>query len=539
MTRTDSWWHDGAIYQIYPRSFADSNNDGVGDLKGIIGKLDYLADLGITGLWLSPINPSPDVDFGYDVSDYKGIDPKFGSLADFSTLIKEAHKRNIHIVLDLVLNHTSDQHRWFLEAKKSRENPYHDWYIWHDPVPGRQFPNNWRSIFGGAGWEYVPEVDQYYYHMFTKEQPDLNWRNPNVYAEMLDTFRYWIKRGVDGFRLDVFNEYYKDSQFRDNPVNRPGIRKFERQTHMYDTEQPEMMAAVADIRKVLDEFPGSYAVGESFMIGPQRAAEYAGSGMLHSTFDFGLLTRRWSAGKFLSVIARWENALAGRAWGTYVISNHDTPRPATRFTLSKRDDRLKTLAAMLFTMHGTPYMYYGDEIGMRDLRVKRSEIMDPVGGRYWPAPVGRDGCRSPMQWDKTVNAGFGSGKPWLRVNPNYLERNVETQEKDSDSILSFYKQMIKIRKDHPVLVDGMFLPLTTDPIFLLAYLRKNQEDTILVALNFSRRKMKLFLGRDLAEQKWELLLSTKRKDLPDISMEYIQLKGDEALIMKLKKDTPE
>lgn len=535
MNKADAWWHDGVIYQIYPRSFADSNNDGIGDLQGIISKLDYLADLGITAIWLSPVNPSPDVDFGYDVSNYKDIDPKFGTLRDFDELIDKAHKRGINIILDLVLNHTSDQHPWFLEAKKSRDNPYHDWYLWKDPVPGKEYPNNWQSIFGGPAWTYVPEVGQFYYHMFTRQQPDLNWRNPAVYAEMMDTFRFWLKRGVKGFRLDVFNEYFKDDQFRDNPVNKVGIRPFDIQSHFYDCNRPEMVPAVRDIRKILDEFPGSYVVGESFLINKNQAADYAGPGMLHGTFDFGLLWRIWSARHFFNSITNWENALAGKAWGTYVISNHDTPRPATRYTHCEKDDRIKTLATMLFTMHGTPYVYYGDEIGMRDIHVKRSEIMDPVGHRYWPAPVGRDGCRSPMQWDDSEYAGFSLSKPWNRVHPNHISRNVSLQINEPESMLNFYKKLIQLRKDNPVLVDGMFLPLTTDPIFMFAYLRQDAKDTILVALNFSHRKMKLFLGRDLAEHSWRLLLSTKRTTLPDGGLEVFQLLGDEALIMKVEK----
>lgn len=533
MNNADSWWHDGVIYQIYPRSFADSDYNGIGDLQGIIGKLDYLADLGISAIWLSPINPSPDVDFGYDVADYKDIDPKFGTLADFDELIDKAHKRDIRIILDLVLNHTSDQHPWFLEAKKSRDNPYHDWYLWHDPVPGKKYPNNWRSVFGGRAWEYVPEIDRFYYHMFYKQQPDLNWRNPAVYAEMLSIFRFWLERGVDGFRLDVFNQYYKDDHFRDNPYVRIRPRLFESQQHIYDCNRPEMIPLVKDIRKTLDEFPGSYMVGESFLIDQKKAAEYAGPGMLHGTFDFSLLSWRWNPKRFLNAILKWEDALAGRAWGTYVISNHDTIRPATRYARSKRDHRLKVLAALIFTMRGTPYMYYGDEIGMRNVLLKRSRIQDPIGKRYWPIPVGRDGCRTPMQWDDSNHAGFSEVSAWNIVHKNFAVRNLQNQISDPDSLYHFYRKLIQLRKDHPVLVHGMFLPLTTDPLFILAYLRKDDKNTILVLLNFSQRKIKFFLGKGLADQNWQLLLSTHRCAPPEINNSSIQLLGNEAILLKL------
>ena len=293
------WWHKGVIYQIYPRSFYDSNHDGLGDLNGIIEKLDYLQDLGVDALWLSPIYPSPDVDFGYDVSDYLAIDPKYGSMQDFDNLVAEAKKRNIHIVLDLVLNHTSDQHPWFIEAKKSRENPYHDYYIWKDSKPDGSLPNNWQSVFGGKGWEYEQQVDRYYYHMFYKEQPDVNWRNPQVKQYMLDVFKFWLERGVQGFRLDVFNLYYKDVQLRDNPVNRFGIRDFERQTHIYDLDQPEMIPFLKELRSLLDKYPDSYAVGETFDSTPEKAASYCAPGLLHAAFNFSMIGFTWEPAHFL------------------------------------------------------------------------------------------------------------------------------------------------------------------------------------------------------------------------------------------------
>src|SRR5512133_1974541 len=275
MSKDYLWWRDGVIYQIYPRSFADSNGDGIGDIPGLMGKLDYLADLGIDAIWLSPINPSPDKDFGYDVSDYKDIDANYGSLQDYDLLITEAHKRGIRVIMDLVLNHSSDQHPWFLESRRSKESEYRDWYIWRDPKGNKQPPNNWQSIFGGKAWEYDEATGQYYYHMFVKEQPDLNWRNEEVRKEMISVFTFWAERGVDGFRLDVFNEYFKDAQFRDNPT-KPGRRPFDAQDHLYDTNQPEMMGVVNEIRSTLDRYPERYAVGETFMSDMKTATEYSG-----------------------------------------------------------------------------------------------------------------------------------------------------------------------------------------------------------------------------------------------------------------------
>ncbi|MEJ5203122.1 MAG: alpha-amylase family glycosyl hydrolase, partial [Anaerolineales bacterium] len=292
-TDTVSWWQEGVIYQIYPRSFMDSNGDGIGDLNGILTKLDYLVDLGVDAIWLSPIYPSPDVDFGYDVSDYLSIDPKFGNLQEFDQLISEAHNRGIHVILDLVLNHTSDRHPWFKEALSSRDNPYHDWYIWKDSPSNRRPPNNWQSIFGGSAWEYVPELAQYYYHMFYKEQPDVNWRNPQVRRAMMDVIRFWLERGVDGFRLDVFNVYFKHADFPDNPPAL-GLRGFDRQKHMYDINQPELLPLLAEIRQIVDQYPQRYLVGETFLSTAEHAAKYCSTKLLHAAFNFEFLHCPWN-----------------------------------------------------------------------------------------------------------------------------------------------------------------------------------------------------------------------------------------------------
>lgn len=532
MSSQKPWWYKGVIYQIYPRSFCDSNNDGIGDLNGITSKLDYLQDLGVDALWLSPIYPSPDVDFGYDVSDYQTIDPKFGTMQDFDRLVEQARKRGLHIILDLVLNHTSDQHPWFIEAKKSIDNPFHDYYLWRDPKSDGSLPNNWQSVFGGKGWEFVSGVNRYYYHMFYKEQPDVNWRNPNVRQYMLDVFKFWLDRGVQGFRLDVFNLYFKDPDFKDNPVDRIGIRKFETQTHVNDLDQPEMIPFLQELRRLLDKYPESYAVGETFNSSPEKAAKYCAPGLLHAAFNFSMLGWHWKPARFLTAIQNWEQALDEQSWANYVMSNHDTKRPGTRYTRNEKDDRLKIVAAMLLTLRGTPFMYYGDEIGMRDIRVLRKEIQDPIGKRYWPFPVGRDGCRSPMQWNDGLFAGFSEHEPWLKIHPNYLRRNSASQKKDPTSLINFYRRLIHLRKEHPVLIDGMFLSLTPDPLSVLAYLRQNIDEAILVILNFHRSKVKFFMGKELLHRKWELLLSNHRQVLSPTDRDFIQLFGNEALILR-------
>ncbi len=527
------WWRDGIIYQVYPRSFADSNADGVGDLQGIISRLDYLSDLGIDAIWFSPLNPSPDVDFGYDVSDYKDIDPKYGTLEDFDLLICEAHRRNLRIIMDLVLNHTSDQHPWFKESRSSRDNPKRDWYIWKEHPSGKiKPPNNWQSVFGGKAWEFDPDTGQYYYHMFCKEQPDLNWRNPEVRAEMMSTFRFWLDRGVDGFRLDVFNQYFKDIYFRNNPY-KPGIRPFDCQVHQYDTDQPEMIEVVTQIRELLDQYDDRYVVGETFMASQQRAAEYCAPERLHAAFDFSLLRCPWNPACFLQSILRWNEVLAPEAWPNNVLNNHDTKRSASRFHTREDDRQLKVAAAMLLTLRGTPFLYYGEEIGMRNVRLQRSELRDPIGIRYWPVPVGRDGCRSPMQWDGSDGAGFSSGKPWMKLHPGYHGRNVDAQRKQPNSLFNFYKRLIELRKEQPVLQKGMFIPLIHEPQRVLAYIRRDADSTILVALNFARRSSRLALGAELACKKWQLLLTTDDRKEVAINKGWIRLKGYEVCILKL------
>jgi len=543
---TDLWWRDGIIYQIYPRSFADSNGDGIGDLNGITARLDYLHNLGVDAVWLSPIYPSPDVDFGYDISDYCAVDPKYGSLADFDRLVAEAHARGVRVVLDLVLNHTSDQHPWFRESRKSRDNPFRDWYIWADPRPGGRPPNNWRSVFGGPGWEFDLAAGQYYYHMFYKEQPDVNWHNPAVRKAMLDVFRFWLERGVDGFRLDVFNVFFKHPGLADNPVRFPfPLYPFIGQRHDNDFDRPEMIPLLQEIRALLDAYstPGHarYAVGEPLFSNPRKAALYTGPDRLHAAFNFEFLNSRWSPRGFDRSIRRWEDALGPEDWPNYVLNNHDVSRSANRFRprfgSSEDDARLKVAAALLLTLRGTPFIYYGEEIGMRDIPIRsRDEVLDPVGRRFWPFMKGRDGCRSPMQWEAAPNAGFSppGGQPWLPVHENAGARNVAAQQADPCSLLNFYRRLIALRRAVPALVNGMFQPVTFDTHYLLAYLRQNAQQTVLVVLNFSGRRHRLALGPQLARANWRLLLSTHRDSLPPIRGSLLAVEPNEALVLALE-----
>jgi len=513
------WWRDGVIYQIYPRSFADSNGDGIGDLVGIISRLDYLAVLGIDAIWLSPFYPTPDKDFGYDISNYVDVDPRFGSLAVFDRLVTEAHRRGIRLVLDLVLNHTSDQHAWFQESRSSRTNPKRDWYIWRD------HPNNWQACFGGHAWQYDPVSAQYYLHSFTKEQPDVNWRNPEVRTAQLDVFRFWLERGVDGFRLDVFNAYFKHPDLPDNP-KKLGLRGFDRQSHIYDIDQPEMMPFLNEMRLLLDSYPERYAVGETYLATPQKTVSYCGPKKLHAAFGFdftamGLFypTYPWNPQWLMEqVIKREEIFNPAGIWPTTVMSNHDLPRAASRYAKGENDSQPFLAMTLLLTLRGTPFMYYGEEIGLRDIHLRRSEILDPPGRKYWPLYQGRDGCRAPMQWTDSLFAGFSTGQPWLPVHPDYHQRNVASQQADPESLFNFTRKLLALRRENPALQSGDFIPLET-PQGILAYLRRTGEQTILVAMNFSNRKMKF----SLPDGGWCVLLTTAEGSPARLAPGEIQL----------------
>ncbi len=528
------WWKKAVIYQIYPRSFQDSDHDGVGDLEGIISRLEYLQDLGIDAIWLSPVNPSPMVDFGYDVSDYQDIDPLFGSLEIMDTLIAKAHTCGIKVIMDLVLNHSSDQHAWFLESRSGRDNPYRDWYIWADPGKGGKEPNNWVSLFGGKAWEYDKQTGQYYYHMFCPQQPDLNWRNPKVEEAVLNIFRFWMGRGVDGFRLDVFNEYFKDALLRDNPVTRPGLRSFDRQNHLYDADQPEMEQLVQRIRAVSDEYPDQYLVGETFLSSPEKAGKYTGNGKLHAAFNFDLLNCSWDAGCIGKALECGEKISGEDGWPTLVLNNHDNRRSASRYRDHDRDERNKAAAVLLLTARGTPFLYYGEEIGMRNVSIPYSKIQDPPGKRYFPFFPTRDGCRSPMQWDDTPFAGFSDAEPWLPVHPGYPARNVRQAEGSAGSLLQVYKRLLKLRKTHMALQVGDFTLLDNKRRDILCYSRTWEGQLYVILINFSHRSREVEEYRSESKEEWKVLFSSLTPE-SECNLELpLVLRANEAVILQRK-----
>jgi len=493
--RGSEWWREAVFYEIYVRSFQDSNGDGVGDLAGIIDRLDYLNDgtpssLGVDALWLTPINPSPMYDFGYDVADYQDVEPLFGSLADVDRLIAEAHRRQIRIILDLVPNHTSHLHPWFQASRRSRTDPHRDWYVWRDPLPDGARPNNWVSAFGGPAWTLDPTTGQYYLHSFLAEQPDLNFRNPAVARAMEDIIRFWLDRGVDGFRVDVIHKMIKDVQLRDNPPPPPDdphpIRHYFGQQHLYDEDQPGVHDIIRRWRKILDQYGERTMVGEVYLFDLERQAAYYGNGHdeLPLAFNFSFLWNAWEADAFRSLVDRIEHKLPAAAQPTYVLSSHDAPRYRTRFDDPVYGEaRARVAAMMLLTLRGTPFLYYGEEIGMHDVHIPPERICDPVGKRF--AGLGRDPERTPMQWTAEPGAGFTTtAEPWLPLSDDFQRVNVAMQSNDPRSHLSFYRRLIWFRKQAPALTRGAYRALDA-PSDTFVYLREHGSQRLLVALNFA------------------------------------------------------
>jgi alpha-glucosidase len=487
------WWQHAVFYEIYPRSFADSNNDGIGDLNGITSKLDYLKDLGVDAIWISPCFPSPQVDFGYDVSDYENIDPMYGTLADFDALATAAKKRGIHVILDFVVNHTSDQHKWFLDSKSSRTSEHRNWYVWRDGKGSGQPPNNWTSNFGGSAWKFDPATNQYYYHYFYPQQPDLNWRNPAVKEAMFDVTRWWYKRGVSGFRLDAVDTLFEDPDLKDNPV-RPGRSVYgdPLQEHKYNTKLPEVHEALKGLRKVTDEYNG-VLIGETWTADIAELNQYYGKGNdeLQLPMDF-LFTNvnKLSAAEFRKQIAAINSA---SGWPTFVISNHDIVRSYDRYGDGHHNDEIaKLMAGLYLTLRGTPILYYGEEIGMKTTPPTQKEyVKDPIGRTGWPKEKGRDGERTPMQWDGSENGGFSKTAPWLPVPATAKTHNVADEAKDTESILSFYKKLLKLRHTNKELLDGTYLPINQNDQNVLSYLRVYQDQAVLVSLNMSGATQKV------------------------------------------------
>ena len=529
-----SWWQTGVIYQIYPRSFADTDGDGVGDLRGITSKLDYLAWLGVDAVWLSPFYPSPMADFGYDVSDYCGVDPLFGTLQDFDELVERSRQRGIKVIIDYVPNHTSNEHPWFIESRSCRDNPKRDWYVWRDPAPGGGPPNNWESVHGsGSAWEWDQETGQYYLHTFQVEQPDLNWHNVQVREAMYGVLRFWLERGVAGFRVDALPHVARDEQFRDNPSNpdwKPGDPPWKRQRRTYSQDRPEILEIVRDMRAVADEYDGERVlIGEAYL--PlERLMEYYGVERdgLHLPFNFGLLELAdWEPEAVGSLIETYEAALPEGAWPNWVLSNHDNPRIASRVGL----ERARAAQMLLLTLRGTPTCYYGDEIGMHDVQIPPERVQDPQG-IHDPA-LNRDLSRTPMQWDASPNAGFcpENVKPWLPIADNYKAVNVEAQQNDPYSALSLFRRLIELRRELPTLTIGSYQPLDTGNASVHAYLREYEGQRVLVALNFGSEAQTLDLSK--AGDRDEMLCSTHLDRTGELDLKELSLRSGEGLLLSL------
>jgi len=492
------WWKNSVIYQIYPRSFQDSNGDGIGDIRGIINRLDYLEDLGIDAVWLSPVCKSPQDDNGYDISDYQDIDPMFGTLADMEELIRRAGERGIRIIMDLVLNHTSDEHPWFLEAKKSRDNPYHDYYVWRDGTEG-ELPNDLRACFGGPAWQWVPELGQYYFHQFSVKQPDLNWENPRVRREIYDMILWWMDRGIGGFRLDVIDQIAKEPDLGITN-NGPRLHEFIRELSR-ETFQKGDLITVGEAWGATPELARRYSNPDGSEFSMVFQFEHIGLDQQEGGSKWDLAPLPFQ--KLKDVLDKWQTELWGCGWNSLFWDNHDLPRIVSRWGNDGqyRVESAKMLAILLHGMQGTPYIYQGEELGMtnvryeiggykdietlnlyrerRELGYAHEEIMKSIYARS------RDNARTPMQWDDSPQAGFTEGTPWLKVNPNYPEINAASQMKDPQSIYSCYKQLVRLRKEHPVFVDGRFELLARESGQIFAYTRDDGKQRLLVVCNFS------------------------------------------------------
>ncbi|MFV0336182.1 MAG: alpha-amylase family glycosyl hydrolase [Tropicimonas sp.] len=508
LTRTETdpdWWRGAVIYQVYPRSYQDSNGDGIGDLAGIIERLPHIASLGVDAVWLSPFFRSPMLDFGYDVSDYRDVDPMFGTLADFDALIARAHELGLKVLIDLVLSHTSEQHPWFAESRRSRDNPRANWYVWADPKPDGTPPNNWLSIFGGSAWEWDGERMQYYLHNFLIEQPDLNFHEPAVQEALLDVARFWLERGVDGFRLDTVNFYVHDRQLRDNPALAPGeinentapaVNPYNFQNHLYDKTRPENLAFLARLRAVMDEYGAITSVGEvgESQRGPQVQAEYTSGGdKLHMCYDFAFLSNTFPTGSFVSQVLETFSRIGADGWACWAFSNHDVVRHISRWGLGAEQARV--LTGLLMALRGSVCLYQGEELGLEEAEIAFEELQDPYGKRFWPRFRGRDGCRTPMPWRQdNRSGGFSEGRPWLPVPPGHLERAVSRQEEDAGSLLNFYRRMIAFRSAQPALVGGSFETVAAEEDFL-SFLREGDGQRLFCAFNLGGAPREIILPK--------------------------------------------
>ena len=543
-TRPVRDWRDGVVYQVYPRSFADHDGNGTGDLAGLIDHLDHFSreNLPVDAIWLSPIFPSPGRDLGYDVSDHASVDPLLGSEADFDRLVAACHERGLKVILDLVMNHTSDEHAWFVASKASRDGPFADFYLWRDPrgfdAHGNPIPpNNWVSFFGGPGWEWVPERQQFYYHTFLVGQPELNWRNPAVETAQWTMVRGWLARGVDGFRLDVFNAFLKDPELRDNPVV-DGDSAWSRLEHRHDLNHADFTDLIGRFRAILDEHDGRMSVGELFSGGTETAASYTLD--RHLVFDWSLIESSWTAASFSAAIERREAAYGPDRWPTIALSNHDRERQATRLAASVGRDRepdrdaiAKAAAVLVLALRGTPFLYYGEEVGMTDVDIPRDEIVDPPALRVGPgfAWYDRSRCRTPMQWRPGPGGGFTTGHPWLRLAADADRRNVANQTADPDSVLATYRRLLAFRASEAALRTGRMTLLGSPDPDVLAWTRMTENRRLLVVVNFAAAPRHVDVGGLLAGH-WAGRVGTHRQPATTGADGILVLRPDEAVILE-------
>jgi len=528
------WWKHGVIYHIYPLSFNDTNNDGKGDLRGIIEKLNYFETLGIDAIWLSPIFQSPMADCGYDISDYYSIDPVFGNLNEFKELLQKAHARNIMVILDMVLNHTSVNHPWFIASRSDKMNPKRNWFIW-EPASGKRKPNNWKTAFGGSCWEYDKTTSEYYLHSFFKEQPDLNWRNKEVRNEMFKMLSYWLEMGVDGFRFDVINYIVKDKKLRNNPFLYGifSLRKIKTRN------RPKSYKIIRSLRKLMDKYPDKMSVGEIYTLppgDPKLTASYLlkGNNSLQLTFDFSIFFVRWNARKYFRTIEKWQNSIPEKGWPSNVFSNHDLFRAFNRRGIGRnQEQKARLMALLLLTIKGTAFIYYGEEIGMKNGNIPKSRIQDPLGKKFWPFFKGRDRARTPMQWENSSFAGFSVTEPWLPVNNDYQNVNVENQLSDPDSLLNLYRQLIHLRRSYPALHSGSWIPVCKGKNGILAYFRKSEFVQFLIVLNFTSKKKQYFYN---FKPFFKLIFSTFPFPAKSYMEDFIWLQPFEGVIIQLHEE---
>lgn len=541
---TTPWWQHGIIYQIYPRSFQDSNGDGIGDLQGITAQLDYLTWLGIDAIWLSPFYPSPMADFGYDITDHTDVDPLFGDLATFDELIQQAHQRDLKVIVDFVPNHTSDEHPWFLASRSSRQNPKRDWYVWADPKPDGSPPSNWLSTMGGSAWEWDASTGQYYLHTFLKKQPDLNWRNPAVKAAMFDVVRFWLDRGVDGFRVDAAHFILKDPYLRDNPPNPSGkpvlfkpMGDYDSQLHLYDKGHPDVHVLYRELRHLLDsssvEQP-RMAIGEIHILDWKEWASYYGAHLdeIHMPFNFSLVSAAWKASIIRQSVETVEAVLPAGAWPNYVLGNHDESRIVSR--VGPAQARLALM--VLLTLRGTPMLYYGDELGMHDGDISPQRVQDPLEKNVPGIGLGRDPERTPMQWDDGPNAGFcpPNVEPWLPIPADSRQINVAVEREDPHSMLTLTHALLELRRTTPALNSGSYRPVEGGPDDGFVYLRQAGRQRRLIALNFSSGEQSVKLAELGVGQ---LVISTYLDREEAIDLTALRLRGDEGCLIALADAT--